>query len=117
MAKFKIQVAAAIATLGATALPALADMPYVAKLKAQQVASLTFPVPYAPNEEAFAAVAFVWDEFDTPYVAELKAQQIAGLTFPVPYMPRYAPPTVFGQLDSPEMSSPLLDTGTRIASR
>lgn len=117
MAKIKIQVAAAIATITATALPALAEMPYVTKLKAQQVASLTFPVPYAPNEEAFTTVAFVWEEFDTPYVAKLKAQQIAGLTFPVPYMPRYAPATAFGQLDGLEMSPPLLDTDTRVASR
>ena len=114
MPKTTLRIPAILALSAAMAMPALADTAYVTKLKAQQVASLTFPVPYAPNEDAYTRVAFVWDEFDEPYVAELKAQQIAGLTFPVPYMPRYAPSSAFGQFDAaPELGV----QPTRLASR
>ena len=92
-----------VSTAATFAYVAEADTHYVATLKEQQVAGLTFPVPYGPNGDAqvflgsydadyepyvstAATFAYV-DEADTHYVAQLKAQQIAGLTFPTPYGP------------------------------
>lgn len=91
------------------------DAPYVATLKEQQVAGLTFPVPYGPKADApiflghydadyepyvSTAATFASYDADNQYVADLKAQQVAGLTFPTPYGLDADAPIFLGHYDA-----------------